>query len=436
MIKFIWIILATIFLLISSIVTYADPYLDATINSQPIINQSYFGTHFHRLVLTKNEVDKYKLSVWPIQLIGSIRLWDARTRWADIAPYRGQWDFKRMDTYIKQAAINGATVIYTLGSPPQWASARPLEKCSYGFGCSAEPANMGDWEEYVRTVAQRYRGKIAIYELWNEPDFSDIPNDRHDRPGFYKGNVANMVEMARIARRVLDEEDPNAKLSTPGFVNGPHRLEMFLSAGGKQYVQAISYHFYARNSSEMANKLVDVRAVMQRQSVANLPLMNTEAGLEVVAPNKPQTGFAVYSQAEGAGKLAQYFILGAAAGLQQYYHYVWDNAHMGMETPQGEKLPPYDAYVKTRSWLLNSKMLGCESIVPNGVKCLAENAGKRFLYVWAVKSGNYTVPLPSGYRVATIEKLNDTAPQSRISNANSLNLELGDAPIRVMLKTK
>ena len=109
---------------------------------------------------------------------------------------------------------------------------------------------------------------------------------------------------------------------------------------------------------------------------------------------------------------------------------------MGMVTPKGEKLPTYDAYLKTRSWLINSTMLGCESIAPNGVKCLAENAGNRFLYVWAVKSGNYNVPLPSGFRVASIEKLNDTAPQTRISSINSLNLELGDAPIRVMLKTK
>jgi hypothetical protein len=186
----------------------------------------------------------------------------------------------------------------------------------------------------------------------------------------------------------------------------------------------------------MANKLAEVKRILLRQGVANLPLLNTESGLKVVLPETSQSGFAVYSQAEAAGKLAQYLILGAAGGIQQYYQYAWDNEDMGMVTPQGVKLPPYDAYLKTRSWLLNSTMLGCESISPNGVKCLAENAGKRYLYIWAVNSGTYTIPLPSGYRVAAIEKLNDTGPQSRISNKNTLNLVLGDAPIKVMLKTK
>jgi hypothetical protein len=431
----IWRIPATILLVILSLATHADPFAKVTTDKQTIIKQAYFGTHFHRLVLKKNQINKYKQTNWPQSQFGAIRLWDSGTSWADIARYRGQWDFKRMDFYVDQAINNNAIVLYTLGLTPEWASARPLEKCPYGFGCGAEPANMADWEEYVRTVAQRYKGKIAIYELWNEPKFSEIPRDLGHK-GFYTGSLAKMIEMAKIARKVLDEEDPIAKLSTPGFVNGTDRLEMFLAAGGKQHIQTISYHFYTEDSKYMANQLVDIRGVMQRQGVANLPLLNTEAGVEVLARNSPPSGIAVYSQTEAAGKTAQYLILGAAGGIQQYFHYAWDNERMGMVTPQGEKLPPYGAYVKTRSWLLNSTMLGCESIAPNGVKCMAENAGKRFLYVWAVKSGSYTIPLPSGYRVAAIEKLNDTVPQTRMSSTSSFNLELGDAPIRVMLKTK
>lgn len=433
-----WQILVFITLLRISIVTYADPYADATFGKQPVISQVYFGTHFHRIVLRKNEINKFQQTVWPDNIFGAIRLWDSRTRWAEIAPYRGQWDFKKMDFYIDQAAIHDAKVMFTLGSTPQWASARPLEKCPYGLGCSAEPANMADWEEYVRTVAKRYKGKIAIYELWNEPFFSEIDlyRNRPSFKSFYTGSLAKMLEMARITRKVLDEEDPSAKLSTPGFTGNVRLMEEFLKAGGKQYIQTISYHFYTKDSAGMVNQLLEVRRVMQQQGLANIPLLNTEAGLEVLSTNSPSSGFGVYSQAEAAGKIAQYLILGAAGGIQQYYQYAWDHETMGMVTPQGRKLPPYDAYVKTRSWLLNSTMLGCESIAPNGVKCMAENAGKRYLYAWSVKSGNYNIPMLSGYQVAAIEKLNDAVPLTRIGNTNVLNLELGDAPIRIMLKTK
>ncbi len=117
-----------ILLTISSLVTYADPYEEATNKRHPVVGSSYFGTHFRRLVLTDDEVSKgYHATEWPAQVIGNMRLWDSRVRWADLESSRGRWDFRRMDTYIKEASINGSEIIYTLGSTPQWASARPLK---------------------------------------------------------------------------------------------------------------------------------------------------------------------------------------------------------------------------------------------------------------------------------------------------------------------
>ena len=433
MIKIKWQKLALVMLISLSFITYADPYAEATANRQPVVDLSYFGTHFHRLVLSNDEINKgYQTTEWPPQLFGTIRLWDSRVRWADVAPSRGRWDFSRMDTYINQATINNVTVMYTLGSTPQWASARPLEECPYGLGCSAEPAYMSDWEDYVRAVSKRYRGKIAVYELWNEPFFSDVPSVR-GKSSFYRGSLEKMVEMARVARMVLDQEDPKAKLSTPGFDHSVEQLESFLAAGGKKYVQVVDFHFYSIDSNEMVGKLIKVRRVMQNQGVASLPLLNTEAGVTTVLPdNSPQPG--TFSQAEAAAKITQYLILGAAGGLQQYYQYAWDNERMGMVTPRGFKLPPYSAYVKTRFWLLHSKMLGCVGMLPDGVMCQAEKVGHRFIYAWALKPGTYTLPIPSGFSVDSIEKLNGTVPEALTRNSNVFILD--SSPVRVQLNAQ
>lgn len=114
--------------------------------SQPqprVIGADLFGIHFHRLQLLPNE--QAVPTAWPPLGFGMLRLWDSRTRWADIEPTRGDWRFNRLDYYVNEAAARGVKVLYTLGSTPQWASARPEEGCSYyPNGCSAEPRSMED----------------------------------------------------------------------------------------------------------------------------------------------------------------------------------------------------------------------------------------------------------------------------------------------------
>src|SRR5450830_1253396 len=412
----------------------SDPYLEATTGREPVIGVSYFGTHFHRLVLNPGE--KNLRTNWPTSSIGSIRLWDSGTLWSEVATQPGQWKFDRMDSYVEQAAAHNATVLYTLGGTPRWASARPDEKCSYGYGCSAEPVRMAHWEEYVRRVAQRYRGRIKAYELWNEPNFSDIARDR-GHSSFYTGNIAQMVEMARIARKVLDENDPDVVLSAPGFVNGPDRLELFLEGGGKQYIQAVAYHFYSANSELFARQLVEVRAIMKRQGLENLPLWNTETGVEVNLPGTPEpSGAKPLSFSDAAARFAQFLILGSAAGLEHYYHYAWDNPRSGMLTMSGEQLPSLAGYEKVQSWLIGSKMQGCKKVLPQAVFCKGERAGAKFVIAWSESKGSYFLPTPSGWVITSIEHFLDTStyPFTAKNQDKGVRFELDPQPLFIEYK--
>lgn len=56
-----------------------------------------------------------------------------------------------------------------LAHSPKWASARPDEPVAYAPGAVAEPANIDDWRNQVRTVGQRCKGRIAAHQVWNEP---------------------------------------------------------------------------------------------------------------------------------------------------------------------------------------------------------------------------------------------------------------------------
>lgn len=429
------VILGWVLLAISRSSTGADIFAEATAGHDRVITPAYFGIHFHRLVLDPGE--KAVRTQWPPLSFGGVRLWDSGISWANVAPKPGQWDFDRMDVYVGAAKARDASVLYTLGSTPRWASARPDERCPYGSGCAAESVRLAHWEEYVRRVAQRYKGLIGAYELWNEPNFSDLARDRVQPYAFYSGSLANMVEMARVARQVLDETSPGTILTTPGFVNGPDRLDMFLGAGGKAYVQAIAYHFYSGDADQFIRQVLDVREIMRRHGVENMPLWNTELGVEVYPENSPlQPGVAKrLTHIEAAARMAQFLVLGAATGLERFYYYAWDNGHSGMVTSHGERLPAYDAMAQVQSWLIGSRMKGCTSPSQGQVVCRGECGKQAFLIAWASQPGEQSLRLPQGMKVGQVEALlsNSTSPPAYRIEKGFIQINLRAEPVRIML---
>lgn len=406
------------------------------------ISPSFFGIHIHRLSGTPT--GEPGVTPWPNFPFEHIRLWDAGLGWKDLNALQGAWDFRRMDVYVSTAQQRGAEVLYPLALTPAWASARPEEPCPYGFGCAAEPVDLQWWREYVRAVARRYGARIKAFELWNEPNFSNIARDR-GVPGFYTGSVEHMVEMARIAREVLDEENPGALLCTPGFVNGPDRLELFLSAGGRRHVQAICYHFYAESVKFMAHELKAVRSIMTRQGVGRLPLWNTETGVELHQPGDPPSGLAGASTEEIAARAAQLLIFGASAGIERYYYYAWDNGRSGVFNADRSGRPLWQAFVGLREWLLGTTMRHCQDLAVPGVDivaCRGSRDDEEFVWVWSdgPKSAAVSVDallkrsgVSAGYRVKNLQQLFEGEVRLLRQDTDKGAIRIGRLPIRLTL---
>src|SRR4051812_48189193 len=141
---------------------------------------NYFGMHFHHAGTT---------TPWPAVAIGAWRLWDAYVAWPDLEPRKNEWHFETLDRYVSLAEEHHTELLLVLGLTPQWASARPREKSPYQPGNAAEPKNLEDWRAFVKTVANRYKGKIRAYEIWNEPDLKQT----------WTGSVDQMVALTREA---------------------------------------------------------------------------------------------------------------------------------------------------------------------------------------------------------------------------------------------
>jgi hypothetical protein len=409
-----------------------DPFAVAPADPPRVLAAGYFGTHFHRLGVARG---RWPATDWPGDQVGALRLWDSTTRWADLEPEPGRFDFARLDASVAAARAHGADVLLVLGSPPRWASARPDEPGPYGPGSAAEPRDPALWDRYVEAVVRRCKGRVEQYELWNEPYFSDFPADRGQPGAFFTGSAATMVELARRTRAVLQAEDPQARLLTPGFVGAPHRLERFLDAGGGAYVDAVAYHFYADDDEGFAALVRAVRAAMDRRGLRGRPLIDTESGFAIrgVEGQPAADDGGTIDRRRAAALLARTMVLGAWLGLERFYQYAWDNGRMGMLGPDGRT--PTDslaAWTAVRRWLTGTTLLGCASVDVQVVRCEGRRDGRGLVVAWRRAAGSpATLQLPEGLEAAAVDGVDPPAASSAPAGLREIALPADGMPVAV-----
>lgn len=150
---------------------------------------------------------------WPTVPVESMRIWDARTAWLNIEPVRGQFTFDRLDAFVAKASSQGVRdIVLVLGGTPRWASERALgtDASWMGPGSASPPRDLDDWARFVRTVVDRYAGRITAYEIWNEPN----------SVMFWNGTVDQWAELTSIAVREIREADVSARVIVGGFTVG------------------------------------------------------------------------------------------------------------------------------------------------------------------------------------------------------------------------
>jgi hypothetical protein len=340
------------------------------------------------------------VSAWPWIPVGSLRVWNTYVAWYDIEPKKGAFDFARLDDLVQRATQKGSSVVITLGRTPTWASARPDEPCGQTKGCAAEPRDLADWDDYVRAVVQRYKGRVDAYEIWNEPGFSD--NEPVLKPNgaakqYFTGSAATMAELAKRASQIIRATDPKARVVSPAVTseaNGVKRLDAFLKAGGGKWVDVIGYHFYITYPEDVVPEWQHLREALARHDLAKLPIWDTETGYVIdynshAGPDEipPRKGWAEPLPERVAGMyVARSLILQAAYGIDRVYWFNWDHdlpeGPMGLSHGGGELNAAGQAWVKTRGWLLGAVPQRCNR-APSGLwKCEFTRQGRPLMLAW------------------------------------------------------
>lgn len=165
--------------------------------------------------------------------------------WYIVEPEKGQYDWRWSDEIVERNRKAGIEMLGILGSPPAWAAdptVIPTHK-NANMSSRRKPLNVEEWENYVRAVATRYRGKVAAWEIWNEVDW----HPPAPAAGF-SGTTAEYLELLKAAYRAIRAADPDAKVLISGFGYGtacdtamPFDL---LKMGAAEYCDYYNVHSY------------------------------------------------------------------------------------------------------------------------------------------------------------------------------------------------
>jgi hypothetical protein len=377
------------------------------------IPATYFGLHIHWATQTD----------WPNIPFSAWRLTGDNVGWYDLEPKKGQWDFRLLDKDVDLAEKHHVQLMLTLVFTPTWASARPNEAPSSGHpGYTAEPTDINDWRDYVRTVATRYKGRIQAYEIWNEPN----------SPQFYTGSVEKLVLLAKEAYTILHQVDPSVIVASPPSAGSKVSfLDTYLRNGGGRYCDVIGYHFYV--TPEPPEKMLDwieqVKDIMAKYGQSNKPLWDTETGYYIYSQTtevKPNGPFIVVPPDEAAAYVARAYILNWASGVSRLNWYGWNDDYMGLAASRGAiRKPAAEAYERVQQWLSGAVMRSCKSDESDTWVCEITRAGEYGGYIVWNPHGNKNFTIPGAWRVRWQVHL--SGPNRNVSGAK--DTEIGIKPI-------
>ncbi|GAA2832187.1 beta-galactosidase [Crossiella cryophila] len=329
--------------------------------------------------------------------VGSLRFWDSRTRWATLQPRPGEYDWSVLDRLVDSARRAGLPALMVFGGTPEWAAPQG-PKAPYDDGSrAAPPDDLARWEEFVRAVGQRYRGRLEAYELWVSA------NDHR----YFAGSVETLVEMTRRAKRILDEVDPAAVLVCPPMgrlweEEGRAVLRRFAQLGGYDHCDVAGVKLHQRHASDPPETML----ALVRQTWSALH----EAGVHPRVWNTSTT-YELPSQGaldeRRASDYAMRFYLagiyGTSLSLERMYFYNWGSTNLPivLQPKGGRPTKAALAVEELQRWLHRTRTRSCghgaEAGLPETVwQCVLAAEDGRVLTVRWTHTGTASTTAPAG----------------------------------------
>lgn len=249
--------------------------------------------------------------------------------WAAIEPQRGQRNWAAFDEKMSNAQAAGMRVFVLFHDNPPWAAPYP----------DGPVTDTQDLVNFLAAAAERYDGdgvddapgspRVDIWSFYAEPDAGDPV--RYPWKGHWGRQPAQYADMLRRAAEVIHSKAPGAWVTNGGLAydwfeedHGPF-VRTFLTdtlralnemGGARRYLDAVAVHYYPISGHRwptIREKLWEIRGIMARHGVGDLPIVVPEMGYwSDSVPVAPELSS---DERRQACRLVQMFVRGWAEGV-------------------------------------------------------------------------------------------------------------------------
>jgi hypothetical protein len=138
--------------------------------------------------------------------------------WRDIETNeKGEYDWWKPDNIVQQVEDADLKLLVRLDRQPFWSQEDPDSPLE-----NAPPADYQDFADFCGEVAGRYKGRVAAYQVWNEPNLTR-------EWGMEVPDPAEYTELLKVCYEAIKAADPGAIVISAGLsptgVGPPEAIE-------------------------------------------------------------------------------------------------------------------------------------------------------------------------------------------------------------------
>ncbi|MET9966346.1 helix-turn-helix domain-containing protein [Streptomyces sp. NPDC006356] len=287
--------------------------------------------------------------------VGGVRFWESETRWAQVEPERGKFDWEVLERSVRGAERARLPIVFVFGGTPGWAAPGGPKTPYPDDSRAAPPDDLADWDHFVERVATRYRSRIGAYELW----------DSVGATSHYDGDMSTLAEMVRRAARIIERADPDAKVACPSFgklwePEGRALLAEFVRTGAYEFCDAAALKLHPRRADGPPEEIIELAAKVDdifRESNAGQRVWNTGPGAEIDDGAK-------LSDRRANDYAVRFYLVGLyirKSNVERMYFYSWGSRGIplvvqpvgGRPTEAGRRIG------RLHGWLADTRITSC-----------------------------------------------------------------------------
>ncbi len=208
--------------------------------------------------------------------------------WQTVESVKGQLSFPERSRWVESATESGINCLVVLSyGNTNYDSGKPSQAdldAGGAWDCTlpvrdGNPETTADNEyfdayvRYVDFVSKSLAGKVAAYEIWNEPDIKYF-NTKDATAGDY-------TEMLKAAYRTIKNNDPGVTVLGGAIAFETDFIDGMMKAGAGKYMDGLSVHYYLGKGSpekRARNRLDEYRDVLVKYGYDKMPVWLTETG--------------------------------------------------------------------------------------------------------------------------------------------------------------